>query len=234
MTNCRKYIITIAECWHQWKRHHCAQRSSAKGPRCFSKIGNDNRREAALTRTAKSLCAGPTTSSNLDSHMGRRKSCCVPAVLRRTTHPCARNKFFKHSYNFLWALPSWKSLAPVHKMMGKITRKNIINICSSYRPCPVRRNIEKSTFGQGVQTDRRPLGSPTVLPRCSLGSRQAFVSRFWPDPGSNSFFGPTGCSKRRKTACIVIDRRESRVRSHPKPLIFSVFETTLDQVQEQY
>ena len=81
--------------------------------------------------------------------------------------------------------------------MGKITRKNIINICSSYRPCPVRSNIEKSAFGQGVQTDRRPLGSPTVLPRCSLGSRQAFLSRFWPDPGSNSFFGPTGCSKRR-------------------------------------
>ena len=151
------------------------------------------RREAALTRTAKSLCAGPTTSSNLDSHMGRRKSCCVPAVLllRRTTDPCARNKFFNHSYNFLWALPSWKSLAPVHKMIGKITRKNIINICSSYRPCPVRRNIEKSTFGQGVQTDRRPLGSPTVLPRCSLGFREAFLSRFWPEAvgrGSRQFW----------------------------------------------
>ena len=26
--------------------------------------------------------------------------------------------------------------------MGKITRNNIIKICSSYRPCPVRRNIE--------------------------------------------------------------------------------------------
>ena len=62
-------------------------------------------------------------------------------LLRTTTHPCARNKFFKHSHNFLWALPSWKSLAPVHKMIGKITRKNIINICSSYRPCPVRRNM---------------------------------------------------------------------------------------------
>ena len=118
------------------------------------------RREAALTRTAKSLCAGPTTSSNLDSHMGRRKSCCVPAVLR-TTHPCARNNFFKHIHNFLWALPSWKSLAPVHKMIGKITRKNIINICSSYRPCPVRSNIEKSTSGKVY----KPIGDRLAHPR---------------------------------------------------------------------
>ena len=81
----------------------------------------------------------------------------------------ARNIFFKHSYNFLWALPSWKSLAIGSKMMGKITRKNIINFCSSYRPCPVRRNIEKSTLGKVIQTDRRPLGSPPVLPRCSAG-----------------------------------------------------------------
>mgnify|MGYP000518625759 FL=1 len=98
--------------------------------------------------------------------MGRRKSCCVPAVLLRTTtctttHPCARNKFFKHSHNFLWALPSWKSLAPVHKMMGKITRKNIINICSSYRPCPVRSNIEKSTSGKVY----KPIGDRLAHPR---------------------------------------------------------------------
>ena len=79
----------------------------------------------------------------------------------RTTHPCARNKFFKHIHNFLWALPSWKSLAPVHKMMGKITRKNIINICSSYRPCPVRSNIEKSTSG-------KPIGDRLAHPRYFL------------------------------------------------------------------
>ena len=92
--------------------------------------------------------------------MGRRKSCCVPAV-RTTTDPCARNKFLKHIYNFLWALPSWKSLAPVHKMMGKITRKNIINICSSYRPCPVRSNIEKSTSGKVY----KPIGDRLARPR---------------------------------------------------------------------
>ena len=51
-----------------------------------SKEKNVNcRREAALTRTAKSLCAGPTTSLNLDSHMGEWKSCCVPDDGRRTT-----------------------------------------------------------------------------------------------------------------------------------------------------
>ena len=131
--------------------------------------------------------------------MGRRKSCCVPAVLRTTTttHPCARNKFFKHIHNFLWALPSWKSLAPVHKMIGKITRKNIINICSSYRPCPVRRNIEKSTSGKVYKPIGDRLAHPRYFPAVPLGFRQAFLPRFWPDPVSNSFFAPTGCSKRR-------------------------------------
>ena len=149
-------------------------------------LRKSDRREAALTRTAKSLCAGPTTSSNLDSHMGEWKSCCVPDDVRPDDVRYARNKFFKHSYNFLWALPSWKSLAIGSKMMGKITRKNIINFCSSYRPCPVRRNIEKSTLGKVIQTDRRPPGSPPVN---SPGTSpllpwtfQAFLPRFLARP----------------------------------------------------
>ena len=75
--------------------------------------------------------------------------------------PLCSKYFFKHSHNFLWVLPSWKSLAPVHKMIGKITRKNIINICSSYRPCPVRSNIEKSTSGKVY----KPIGDRLAHPR---------------------------------------------------------------------
>ena len=123
-------------------------------------LQSDRRREAALTRTAKSLCAGPTTSSNLDSHMGEWKSCCVPDDVRPDDVRYARNKFFKHSYNFLWALPSWKSLAIGSKMMGKITRKNIIKICSSYRPCPVRRNMKNPIWTRWY----KPIGCRLARP----------------------------------------------------------------------
>ena len=82
------------------------------------------------------------------NHVAYRPYYYVLLLLLRTTHPCARNKFFKHSYNFLWALPSWKSLAIGHKIMGKITRKNIINICSSYRPCPDRRNMQNPLWAR--------------------------------------------------------------------------------------
>ena len=132
------------------------------------------RREAALTRTAKSLCAGPTTSPNLDSHMGEWKSCCVPDDVPDDVR-YARNKFFNHSQYFLWAPPSWKSLAIGSNFMGKITSQNIINICSSYRPWPMRRNM-KIHFGQG-DTNRSTAdwlvpGTPLLFPWTS----QAFLS----------------------------------------------------------
>ena len=124
--------------------------------------------------------------------------------------------FFFNSYNFLWALPSWKSLAAVHKMMEKITRINIIKICSSYRPCPVRRNIEKSTLGKVMQTDRRPLGSPPVLPHCSPGLSRPSCPVSGPALSRTHSLPPhtTGCSKGRgyplSHGCLTRNQRAIR------------------------